>query len=463
MLSITAALQRIKDHPHAAIEPSVAEQVCRELGLEWKNTPLSPPNTIALLARQVLAGNISNSELVRQQGLNLTPEAYCTAQGRVPPEAIKLMSQRVCQAAAGTADAQPQHRWKEHRTWHIDGSSVSMPDTPELRQNFGQPGNQKLGCGFPVAHILCLFSAITGLIVDVILSPLRTADQAVAAGVHPWLKRGDIVIADTAFGSYFHLAGLWIRGVLGLFPMHQKRIVSFRHHRRCARPGKKRRGGRRQADQGLPTSQWVRSLGPLDQLVRYLRPSQAPRWMSHEQYQQMPTSLLVREIRRTLRRPGFRNRVVVLVTTLLDPLAYPADEIVSLLGQRWTVETNLRHLKTTMKMDVLRCKTVEGVTREMWAFMLVYNLVRVIMMQAAAHQRVPLDRISFADALYWMRHARANEPMPALTVNPYRPDRCEPRAVKRRPKEYDRLNKPRAVMRRAARRKPPRKKHLAQF
>jgi uncharacterized protein YihD (DUF1040 family) len=139
----------------------------------------------------------------------------------------------------------------------------------------------------------------------------------------------------------------------------------------------------------------------------------------------------------------------VIVTTLLDPELYPADEIVELLKQRWNVEVNLRHLKTTMKMEVLRCHSVEGVQKELWAFVLIYNLVRVIMLEASQRQAAPLDRISFADALYWMRYAKPGQDMPDLIVNPHRPGRVEPRAIKRRPKEYDRLNKPRAVMRKA--------------
>jgi hypothetical protein len=443
MVSIAVAVRRIKDDPHAAISPAVAESVCRELGLEWRNTPLTPPATIALLAQQVLAGNISNPQLIRHQGLDVTAAAYCTAKGRVPPEAIGQISQRVCDAAERAAAAEPEYLWKGHRTWHLDGSSFSMSDTPELQEHFGQPGNQKPGCGFPVAHLMCLFTAITGLIRDVIVSPMRTGDPAAAPKVHEHLRAGDVLIGDTIFSSYFHIALLWLRGVLGVFPNHQKRIVNFRAHRRFARAGSKQRCT------GQPTSRWIERLGKDDQLVEYFKPVQCPKWMTRQEYEEMPASLRVREIRRKVRRNGFRILTLLVVTTLLDPAKYPADEIVRLLGQRWNVETNLRHLKTTMGMEVLRTGSVEGVCRELWTFMLIYNLVRVIMMEAAARQGVPLHRISFADALYWMRHAWPGQRMPRLIVNPYRPDRPEPRAVKRRPKEYDRLNKPRSDMRKA--------------
>jgi hypothetical protein len=442
MASIIAALQRIKEDPRGVIDPSVAQDVCRELGLEWRETPLTPPVTIALLGQQVLAGNVSNPELIRLAGLQVTPAAYCTAKGRLPLEAVQEISRRVCDAAEGATNTQREYLWKGHRTWHMDGSSFSMPDTPELQEHFGQPGEQKPGCGFPVAHLLCLFGASTGLIKEVASSPLRTHDLKDSPQLHPHLAAGDILIADTAFGSYFHMDALARRGVLGVFPKHQKRIVSFRPGRRHVAAGKKRR-------KGQPTSRWIKSLGKDDQLVEYFRPRACPKWMSREPYDAASESLVVREIRRTVYRSGHRPMVIVIVTTLLDPDVYPADEIVELLKGRWDVEGNLRHLKTTMGMEVLRCQSVAGVLKELWMFLLIYNLVRVIMLEAAGRQKVPLDRISFADALYWMRHARPGDHLPDLIVNPDRPDRVEPRAIKRRPKKYDRLNKPRAQMRKA--------------
>ena len=140
---------------------------------------------------------------------------------------------------------------------------------------------------------------------------------------------------------------------------------------------------------------------------------------------------------------------VTIVTTLLNPRRYPARELVKLRMRRWDVETNIGHLKTTMKMDILRCQSVEGVTKELAVFQLVYNLVRAVMLEAAFRQSVTVSRISFADTLKWLRHARPGDNLPALVVNLSRPERIEPRAVKRRPKEYDRLTKPRDELRKA--------------
>jgi hypothetical protein len=164
-------------------------------------------------------------------------------------------------------------------------------------------------------------------------------------------------------------------------------------------------------------------------------------------FEQLPESILVRELRYRIRRRRFRTREVTLTTTLLNAVTYTASELAELYHRRWQIETNLRHLKQTMGMDVLRCKTVEGVMKELLVFTLVYNLVRVVMLEAARRQRIDPDRISFIDALRWLCHARPGERLGQLRINPLRPGRIEPRAVKRRPKEYDLITQPRAELR----------------
>src|ERR1700689_1016705 len=169
--------------------------------------------------------------------------------------------------------------------------------------------------------------------------------------------------------------------------------------------------------------------------------------MSREDYDALPDSIVVRELRRTVCRPRPGSVTLAMVTTLADPAAYPAGELLELRLRRWDVETNLRHLKITMNMDMLRCKSECGVRKELAVFCLVYNLVRLVMLEAARRQEVPVTRVSFADALKWMRHARPGEALPELIVNPWRPNRIEPRCKKRRPKQYDLMNKPRDVLR----------------
>ena len=167
----------------------------------------------------------------------------------------------------------------------------------------------------------------------------------------------------------------------------------------------------------MPRSRWIKSLGKQDQLVEYFKPKSKPPRMSREAFDALPASIIVRELRRTVRRPGLGHVTLTLVTTLLDPVAYPADDLLELRLRRWDVETNIGHLKTTMGMDVLHCKSEQGVRKELAVFCLVYNLVRMVMLEAARRQEVPVSRISFADALKWMRHARPGDLLPNRVVD----------------------------------------------
>jgi len=169
--------------------------------------------------------------------------------------------------------------------------------------------------------------------------------------------------------------------------------------------------------------------------------------MTEADYAALPNTLVVRELRYKIHIPGRRTRQVALVTTLLDPKRYPAKALAKLYGLRWQAETDLRHLKTTLGLDVLHSQTVPGVVKEMLAFVIIYNLVRRLMFQAAQRQRVQPSRISFIDAWRWLRHARPHDPLPILKVNPERPGRVEPRVRKRRPKPFPLMTRPRAQLR----------------
>jgi hypothetical protein len=188
-------------------------------------------------------------------------------------------------------------------------------------------------------------------------------------------------------------------------------------------------------------------LGYQDQLVEYSKPKKRPEWMSVAQWRQLPAVLLLRELRYRVRVPGVRTRVVTLVTTLLDAERYPAKELTRLYGLRWGVETNLRHLKQTLKMDVLHCTTVAGVLKELAMFVILYNLVRHVMAVAAARQGVLPERISFIDAWRWLQQAEPRSRLPKLVVHGRRCGRFDPRVRKRRPKEFPVMQKPRAELR----------------
>jgi len=442
MASIAHALERIKGNPLHALDRPTIERLCRECKHPWRERDLDPAATVALLCQQVALGNVSCSELRRATGASSSPQAYCAARARLPLEVVQGLLTAVVDAALPHA-RRADHLWLgRHRTFHVDGSSFSMPDTKELRDAFGTPSGQAEGCGFPTAHLLVLFSASTGLLIDAFAGPLRTGDVAQTPELHLHLDAGDVVIGDDSFSGYPHLALLVARGLHGLFPVHHRRVVDFTKGRPHCGEGK-------QSVPGMPRSRWVRSLGREDQLVEYFKPKDRPAWMSKAEYDALPDSILVRELRRTVQRPGAGKVTLTMVTTLTDPVVYPAAALLDLRLRRWDVETNIGSIKTTMGMDVLRCKSEDGVRKEVAAFCLVYNLVRCVMLEAARRQAVPVARVSFADALYWVRYARPGDALPPLIVNPHRPGRAEPRCRKRRPKQYDLMNKPREELRRA--------------
>jgi hypothetical protein len=439
MASIASSLLRIKENPLGVLDRALVERVCREHNHHWRERELDPATTIALFAQQVIHGNTPCSEVRHIEGRSFTPQAYCDARARLPLVVYQTLLNEVYKLVVPHAGKE-EHLWHGHRTFHIDGSTFSMPDTPELRKAFGMPSGQEPGCGFPVAHLLMLFSASTGMLIDSWASPLRTGDLAETPEAHLHLNEGDILIGDDTFSGYPHLASLKKQGLHGLFPVHHLRIVDFKKKRPHCGAGKK-------AVAGMPRSRWIKSLGKEDQLVEYFKAGPRSKYMNQSEYDALPDSIIVRELRRTVVRPGLGKITISLVTTLLDPDMYPAEELLELRLRRWDVETNIGHLKTTMKMDVLRCKTEQGVRKELTMFSLTYNLVRVVMLEGSVRQDVPVSRISFADAYKWMRHARLGDTLPALVVNPHRPDRIEPRCKKRRAKQYDLMNKPRAALR----------------
>jgi hypothetical protein len=419
--------------------------VCVLLELDWRERILDPATLVGLFIQQIIHGNSSCAGVRHLGNRRFSAQAYCQARKRLPLAVLQRLSRRLCDAAQQGVASHASQLFLTHRVFVVDGSSFSMPDTPALQDHFGQSGQQKKGCGFPVAHLLAMFDVNSGMLIEAIASPLRTHDLKHIAQMHPHLRAGDLLMGDTAFGSYAHFALLLQAKLHGLMPMHQGRIADFVPGRPFVRQQEVE-----DATRHLPRSRWIRSLGRDDQLVEWFKPKTGPRQMSKEQYAALPDSIIVRELRRRVYRPELASWVeLVIVTTLRDETIYPAAKLVELRLRRWQVEVNLRHLKTTMGLDVLKCKTVDGVMKELTVFVMVYNLVRLIMLEAAARQQTKPDRISFKDVLGWIGVARAGETMPRFIVNLRRPGRVEPRAIKRRPKEYDRLNRPRAVMRTA--------------
>jgi IS4 transposase len=241
--------------------------------------------------------------------------------------------------------------------------------------------------------------------------------------------------------------------------MHQRQIVDFRPHRKTRRDTeakgqrqskiKRDKRKKKYAKERQPTSRFVKRLGKHDQIVDWLKPTQKPKWMTVEQYASLPPTLRVRELRYWLPRKGQRTVCVTIATTLLDPVRYPKNKITELYEVRWTVETHFAELKTTLKMRRVKSKTAAGVKKELAVYALVYNLVHVVMLEAARRQRVAIERISFLDTVRWLLSAAPGEAMPDLIVNPDRPDRHEPRVIKDLQDTYRKMTKPRDELRKA--------------
>jgi hypothetical protein len=445
--SIAKIVEQFKQSWSQELTEQAIERAVRETGHKWRDRKLDPITTIRLFFLQILCGNPACNALPRLARRKFTGSAYCTARGRVPLQALEtLLTRTTSKMAAAVRDT---GLWLGHRLFVVDGSSFSMPDTKELQEHFGQSGAQADGCGFPIARWLALVHYGSGLFQKALTAPLRMHDMSRVTQLHPELQAGDVLLGDRAFCSFPHLALLISAGLHALLRAHQKLIVDFTPGRAHFISKTAKRKGKKSNPQTLPRSRWIAKLGPMDQIVEWFRPAQCPAWMSAETFAQLPATLQVRELRYKIARPGYRVREITLVTTLLDANTYTAADLAEAYGLRWTIETNFGHLKTTMKMDVLHCKTVRGVLKELTMFLLVYNLVRMTMLEAARRQDVPVERISFIDALRWLATAEPGDELPHLVINPLRRGRAEPRVRKRRPKNYKSMTQPRDALRNA--------------
>jgi len=406
----------------------------------WRERQLGPVRTLHLFILQVLACNTAMAHLRHMAGEVFSLAGYCQARARLPLAALLRDSSAAMRSAVMKVSAQAEDSrlglWHGLRAFLVDGSSTITPDTSQLQEAFGQPRGQKPGCGFPVPKLLGLFDAFTGMVVEMLGFPLYTHEQSKVWMLHPLLKAGDLLVGDRGFCSFVHLAMLRERGVLACFRCHQKQIVQFAA--RDKRPVAPRKGD--------PRSQFVRRLGKDDQIVRWKRPPAMPAWMTPDQWAAMPEWMEVRELRYTLASNGQRTHVVTIATTLLDQTLYPKADVAELYGLRWSVETRLSELKTTLKMRKLKSKSPEGVMKELAIYCLVYNMVRTVAAAAGLRQKVDPDRISFIDALRWLLLAEPGAPIPDLIVNKVR-HRHEPRVIKDLQDTYQKMSRPRNELR----------------
>jgi hypothetical protein len=365
------------------------------------------------------------------------PSAYCQARKHVPESmyrhALRTVGQTL-QAKVGDA-----YRWCGRRVWVVDGSSCSMPDTPQLQEVFGQPDRQKKGCGFPVAKLVAMFCWASGAVLEVAMGAYRSAELSLWHQLWDQLQTGDVVVGDRFYGAYAEWARWTARGCEGVFRLWgaRARTLDFRRGQR---------------------------LGKNDRRFTWSRPPQCPRTLSPEEFASLPATLTMRVLRFHTQVKGFRSRTVLVATTLRDPVAYPLEQIAALYGDRWTVELRLRDLKTTLRMEVLRGQSPDVVRKEILMHFLAYDLIRALRWQAAQEHGRPLHRLSFAGTMQRFQviapylclfrgTAQAVTMYPLLLswiaadIGPDRPHRVEPRAVKRRPKPHDLLPRPRNEMR----------------
>ena len=317
------------------------------------------------------------------------------------------------------------------------------PIPPCCKRSSASRGHNSPAVAFPAARLLALFHAGTGLLTQLVVSPLNTHELSRVQKIHPVLEPSDVLVADQGLSSYAHIALLVQAGLHALMRVGARQIVDFTPHRPFVMPGTRRTP----QIKGLPRSRWLTAHGQEDQQVEWFKPKTCPPWLEPATFEALPASLVLRELRYQVSQPGFRSRLITLVTTFVDAVCYPKDDLAELYFKRWEAETHLRQLKTTMKMDVLHCKTVPGVLKELVVFTLLYNLVRLVILQSAHHQQVDVERISFIDALRWFCAPDSGVPWEELFVNPSRPNRVEPRVQKRGPKKYPFMTKPRHVLR----------------
>jgi hypothetical protein len=420
------------------------EEQCRQVDHHWRSSFWSPPVTLLTFLLQVLSAEKTLraavasllSQLVIQKvdhAPSPDPSAYCQARQRLPGPVVDDLNQAL--AKEMQTELGRNGLWRGHRVKKVDGMTVSMPDEPLLQKAFPQPDAQKAGCGFPVARLVVMFCWATGAAIRQAIGNLKDGEISLFRRHYAdWLERGDVVLADRHYCSYTDLARLNEQGVFVVYRLHQ------------ARPDDCRQGKR---------------LGRNDRLVVWQRPK---RWLAsfgitHEAFSQLPATLTVRLIRVAQTPKGFRSRTVTMATTLLDPVAYPADEVRALHRDRWSVELNIRSLKTHLGMDVLRSQSEDVVRKEIAMHLLAYNLIRLLMWRAARLQDRNLHRLSFTGTLHRLRQIAGPivfAPHPddsqwiarilawvGIDLVPDRPNRVEPRRRKRRPKGYSLLTKPR--------------------
>lgn len=438
---VAAQLRRVREHLGHSwervleefIPPSLIKDWLDEDTKPWRDRLYSRLTTLKMFLGQVLGADQSCQDaVIREAARSAVPRSlntgpYCNARQRLDLALVERFGREIG-GRLSIASAH-QWRWRGREVKLVDGTTVSMPDTDENQRSFPQSQEQKSGLGFPVARLVAIISLSCGAVLEWTSGPCEgkgSGETTMLRGMADKLCRGDVVIADRYYAGYFMLAMLLRQGVDIVVRQHQLRYMDFRRGRR---------------------------LGKRDHVVSWLRP-QRPQWMDQVTYATMPEQITLREV---------RVGDWTLVSSLLDANAVSKRDLNDLYCWRWQVEVDLRSIKIGMQMDVLRCQSPDMVRKEIAAHLLVYNLVRVVMAQAAHHSLVHPRQLSFTGAMRMLRVfeqspnqcprrqlAHRYETMISSIARlrlSHRPGRVEPRVKKRRPKNYPLMTKPRNALR----------------
>ncbi len=360
---------------------------------------------------------------------------YCKARQRIK-EAFLLYFMRLT-GKHSHEHPEDEFLWCGRRVAVFDGSRLTMADTSKNQAKYPQPTSQAKGCGFPAARIVCGFSLSTGAVLDAVISSLALGEVSLFRQLYVHLQTGDVALGDRIFGTFADICLLFARGVDSAFRMHGARKTDFRKGKRLAR--------------------W-------DHIVEWVKPKQCPKGLKKKLFEQLPQRILLREVRFHIPIRGFRTESVTLVTTLLDPKEYTRLDLAELYGLRWHAEIDLKHLKTTMQMEHLPSKTPAMVRKDFYVHLLAYNLIRTVQLEASRQHSVDPLSLSFQATIQHLssftcllahgtdeqREYEYTQLIYLVSTEklPFRPNRVEPRAVKRRPKAYPRLTKPRRQLKR---------------
>jgi hypothetical protein len=423
------------------------QEAAHDVGCFFRERVFTPAVTLWTFLSQVLDADHSCRQAVARllawrsargwRACSPDTGAYCKARRRLPEALLRQLARQTGQDLLQQAPS--QWRWHGRDVKVVDGSGVSLPDTPANQKAYPKDARCPPGVGFPVVRLVVIFSLAIGTVLDAAFGRFRGKQQGEVSlfrTIDDVLRPGDVLLGDRLFADFWDVARLRGRGVDVVMRMHAGRAPV-----------------------------WFRGRGHSTANRRvWWRKRKRPEWMTPQEYDALPEWLCLRALRVDVRQRGFRTRRLVLVTTLTDAGAYPAADIAELYRRRWQAELNLRSLKQGLQMDPLRAKSPEMVRKEIWAHLLTYNLVRTVMAQAAAQAQVRPDEVSFTGALQTinaflpeMRAVATPEEAGVLwevllwAVGEHRvgnrPDRYEPREVKRRPKNYPPLKEPRAQAR----------------